>query len=100
MYIISPIVMGTRDANMVLDKTNAFESYFLRRYVGDLEENKPAYFLDAVPEEPLPGHTVAQNRHENYPLLASYVRAHYRLVDQAGGFRLYVRSADPVRPKP
>lgn len=90
MYVIAPIVMGYRDGFGMW--SGPFQAYYLQRYVGDLEANRPPYFMDAVTDEPQPppSLTVPANRHENYPLLGPFIRAHYALLDQADGVRLYV----------
>jgi hypothetical protein len=94
MYVIAPIAMGTRATDTAFGMwPGPFQSYLLHLYITDLEDNKPAYFLDAVTDkpQPRPSLTVPRNRHEYYPVVAHYIRAHYRLIDQADGMRLYAR---------
>jgi hypothetical protein len=94
-YVLTGATMGTRD---VITQHEMWpgpnERYYLRRFLSDLRRYRPAYFLDAVGRHESGRWTLTapENRLDNYKLIARYVSAHYRLVAQADGLRLYRRT--------
>jgi hypothetical protein len=85
---------------------NPLQGYFLKRYFEDFQAANPPVFADAVG----PGNFVFEDRaraHECFPQLRDWVQAHYTLVADLDGTRLYVRDdrltrehALPVRAAP
>jgi hypothetical protein len=69
-----------------------YNSYYRRTYLADLQRSIPPVFVDAVG----PGNFTFQNRrlaHDAiFPELAAYIRAHYTLVADLQGSRIYVRN--------
>ncbi len=62
--------------------------YYQERYLSDLRTSRPPVFVDALP----PGD---DKRHEiRFPALGDYVAAHYRLVTEVDGNRIYLRRDD------
>lgn len=64
-----------------------------RELIDDLDQNKPALFMDAMTTN-VSTIYVPDNvnyRHEKFPIIAKYVRAHYTLVEEVEGVRLYRR---------
>lgn len=69
------------------------QMYRQREFIGDLEQNKPALFMDAMVENVsniylLEKHTY---RHDCFPMIAKYIREHYTLVKEVDGVRFYRR---------
>jgi hypothetical protein len=90
-YVLTGSTMGTRD---VITQHEMWpgpnQRYYLERYLNDLRRYRPAYFLDAVVGRAGSSTlTVPENQLKNYALVADYVSAHYRLIRQADGLRLY-----------
>jgi hypothetical protein len=80
---------------MILE--NDYRDYYRRRYLDDLAQSKAPLFLDSTG----PGDFLfrdASFRHEAiFPELGRYVRAHYTLIAEYEGARLYLRN-DRVNP--
>jgi len=89
-YVETQTIMATRDAETSRQVyPNAFQDYFRRRFLRDLEAWKPAIFVDAVgPNAFILVDRVSQG-HESFPALAAYVQQHYDLKEDVAGLRIY-----------
>ena len=70
---------------------NPLQSYFLRRYLEDIQSANPPVFADAVG----PGNFAFEDRnraHESFPPLRAWVAARYTQIAELDGTRLYVRN--------
>jgi hypothetical protein len=94
VYVATGATEGTREAETQFQMwPGPYQSYYIARYIGDLEARHPKYFLDAVRDIPVnPPLTTPGDRHDRYPSVAAYVASRYRLIAQLGGRRLYVRT--------
>lgn len=69
------------------------QTYRQREFIGDLEQNKPALFMDAMVENVSNIYLPEKHkyRHDCFPMIAKYIREHYRLVKEVDGVRFYRR---------
>lgn len=92
IYVETGLRQATRDSHFgSLVEAGPQQQYVRQRYLADLSYAKPAIFLDSVgPANP--HYTDPEFAHDrNYPELAAVIRAHYVLVEQAAGARIYRR---------
>ena len=68
------------------------ERYY-RRYLADLEQNRPKVFVDAVPNSLWLNDRATQG-HEAFPELKEFITNNYRLVGEVDQTRVYVRNAE------
>ncbi len=92
-YVEAGLRQATRDAHSqaeILD--SPYYDYFRQRYLADLRRSSAPVFVDAIG----PGNYTFQSRrvaHDAiFPELAAYIRAHYTLVSELRGSRIYVRN--------
>ena len=69
------------------------QMYRQREFIGDLEQNKPALFMDAMVENVSNIYLPEKHnyRHDCFPMIAKYIREHYTLVKELDGVRFYRR---------
>ncbi len=91
VYVLRDSIAGTRDAYSQFQMwPGPYRAYYLDRYLNDLQSNKPEYFFDAVrPFKTSYSLTVPQYGLANSKPVARYVSAHYVLVGQVDGLKLY-----------
>ncbi|RYF78432.1 MAG: hypothetical protein EOO39_01435 [Cytophagaceae bacterium] len=65
---------------------------YQRKYLEDIKRTQPALFVDATGPSSLWMTDTARFRHERFPALDQYVRAHYTLMKQIGTERIYLRN--------
>ena len=99
-YVATGLWQATRENHSIrCMKTNslgalhniALIDWYRRQYVQDIQRNRPVVFVDEVRANTLftfPETVV----HETIPDLHAFVQAHYQLVSQQGGIRVYLRS--------
>ena len=90
LYVKSGTMMGTRDAIAQFQNLpGPYREYYRARFLGDLEHNEPALFVDAC----APGQFDFKSRSEfgleTLPSMAAYVGKHYALVTEVKGVRIY-----------
>lgn len=95
LHVLARRPMGYRFANSfyVHAAYRGFYEKNLNYFLQDVRESRPAVFVDAM----VPGlslHGDARQRHEAFPAVAAWVRAHYRRVGEIHGARVYRRTAD------
>lgn len=68
------------------------DTFYRPRYLADIRHHRPAFFVDAVG----PGAFCFEDRHawshETFPELRAYVADNYRLVQDFGKARIYIRN--------
>lgn len=90
--VVPDAVLGTRDAATVGQLTpSALQEYYRARYLGDIEERRPEFLLDAVAPGSFEYTDRATQGIESFPALARIVSRDYRLVAEADGVRLFKR---------
>jgi hypothetical protein len=101
LYVETGLPQGTREAQTErqLSLDPAVQDYYLQRYLRDLRERQPAWFVDAVGPASLGYHDRGVHGHEAFPALAGLVRAEYEYLADIEGLRIYRRRPAPGRPK-
>lgn len=92
LYVESSTMMGTRDSISqfaLLD--GPYRAYFRERFLRDMEENRPALFVDACAPGQFNFWDRATFGYETFPELARYVRDHYAMVSETNGVRIFHR---------
>lgn len=95
LHVLTRRPMGYRFANTfyVYAAYRGFYEKNLRYFLDDVAENRPAVFVDAMgPAFSWLGDD--RKRHEAFPAVAAWVRAHYRLVGEVDGARVYRRTGN------
>lgn len=112
LYVATDTVTATRDSITQFQMwPGPYQTYYLHRYVHDMESSRPRYFIDSVdlreclanaktlqPQSRQKSsalvcrNTVPSNRHENYPLVASYIARNYTFIGTTDTIRLYRRN--------
>lgn len=95
LHVESGLAQATREAvsERQIQESLQRDTYYRPRYLADLQRNQPAFFVDAVGSRAFGFTKRDQGAHEKFPQLAEYVAKHYRLIDDAGHARLYVRGS-------
>jgi hypothetical protein len=96
LHVESGLAQATREAvsERQIQESLQRDTYYRPRYLADLQRNQPEFFVDAVGPEAFVFHQRELEAHENnFPALAEYVAEHYRLIDDAGHARIYVRGS-------
>lgn len=97
-HVQTGLRQGTREANTFFQsQAGPHRDYHRRRFLEDLEKNRPKFFIDQVTLVPLIDPDVARVRAGAlmFPAVQAYVESHYDLVTVAEHSRLYVRRAKP-----
>ncbi len=82
-FVETQALLGTRDAlSQFQIDPRIFQAYYRRRYLADMELNRPRFLLDTSPKG-----------HEAFPALSSLLVSEYKLVGQVKGARLYQRKS-------
>jgi hypothetical protein len=85
--------MGTRDSITQFQiSTRRLAGYYRARYLADMRENSPKYFLDTVAPSSFAFTDRATQGLESFPELDDLVTASYTLVFDIDGVRLYRRN--------
>jgi hypothetical protein len=77
---------------VIKDYGNAVPQYFKDLFMSDVEKSQPAVFVDAVSPTSFAFNDRALFGYETLPPLAAYVSAHYRLVEEVEGARIFLRT--------
>ncbi|SDT96009.1 4-amino-4-deoxy-L-arabinose transferase [Verrucomicrobium sp. GAS474] len=88
----SGLPLGTREPEThIAVKPGPRQEAYRARFLGDLERNRPRFFLDSTG----PANFFYSDRQrfgpETFPALDRHLAAQYRLREEIGGMRLYVR---------
>ncbi len=91
-YVETGLPQGTRDAqtSRMIEPT-AMRAYYRKRFLQDLQRNRPAWFVDAVGGDNFAYKDRAATGHETFPELAAEIGRHYAFVADLDGSRIYRR---------
>jgi len=91
-YVQTQLPHGTREAHTEAQlMAGPRQAYFRARFLTELVNAQPAFFVDAVGEGRFRFADRDLYAHECWPALHAHVARHYRLVAEAENARLYVR---------
>ncbi|MEO7412903.1 MAG: hypothetical protein ABIZ81_06060 [Opitutaceae bacterium] len=100
LYVETGLHQATRQAHTESQfKAGPLQPYFLRRYLADLQASRPPVFVDTAG----PGNFRFDDRglgHQQFPQLRDWVGAHYTLVADIDGVRVYARNDRAAAFKP
>ena len=93
LYVETGLPQGTREAQTErqLSLDPVVQAYYLGRYLRDLREQAPAWFVDAVGPASLGYQNRSQHGHETLPELARYIAGHYEFQIEIEHQRIYRR---------
>lgn len=93
LYVETGLPQGTREAqterHLSLDPT--VQDYYLNRYLRDLREKSPAWFVDAVGPRGFGFQDRTRHGHETLPELAREIGEHYEFLAEIEHLRIYRR---------
>ncbi len=93
-YVATGAIMGTRDAITQFQiEGNPLMAYYRARYLADMRQNAPEYFLDAVAPSSFAFNDKTLEGVSTFPELESLVDTSYHLVTDIDGVRLYRRNS-------
>jgi hypothetical protein len=87
---------GTREAhtaNQIMDWP--LRSYYVTRYLWDMERRQPEWFVDVVGPGSFAFETRSMQAHETVPALRELIATRYELAAEFGNRRIYRRKAPP-----
>jgi hypothetical protein len=93
LYVETGLPQGTREAQTErqLSLDPAVQAYYLNRYLRDLRQKSPAWFVDAVGPAGFGYQDRARHGHETLPELAREIGAHYEFLAEIEHLRIYRR---------
>lgn len=92
-YVYAQMPMGTRDVHTLHQiEPHGMQDFYIKRFLNDFYQSKPAVFIDAVGESGFFLKDRAKYGHETLPKLKEWIENHYRLVVEARGQRVYIRA--------
>ena len=97
-FVETGALLGTRDAVTEFQiEDRVFPTYYRARYLEDMRNNRPKFFLDAVAPDSYRFKDWAKEGHQTFHDLSDLIDSKYTLVDEANGALLYER-IDAVKP--
>jgi hypothetical protein len=79
-YVETGIMPGTRDAiSYYIISSGPNQDYFKRRYLDDLRQSRPAFFVDAISADNFRWYWTLAETHESFPELAKFIDENYTL---------------------
>lgn len=91
-YVETGLPQATRDAQTCRQiEPGDQRDYYRERFLRDLERARPAVFVDAVGGDNFGYTNRATQAHETFAPLRDFIAAHYRLVADREGSRVYLR---------
>lgn len=93
LYVETGLPQGTREAQTErqLSLDPAVQDYYLNRYLRDLREKSPAWFVDAVGPAGFGYQDRTRHGHETLPELARHIGEHYEFLAEIEFQRIYRR---------
>lgn len=93
LYVETDLPQATREAHSYWQiRPSPLRDYYRARYLGDLERNHPAFFVDAVGPDAFGFPDRDTAGHEIYVELKEYICRHYDLMLDDGQTRVYFRT--------
>lgn len=97
LYVETGLPQGTRESHTSFQLTTwPLQQYYLDRFLADLSQRRPAWFVDAVG----PNAFVYENRdafaHEKFAAVADYIKRHYEFVAAYDNKRLFRLKRTPA----
>ncbi|MDQ6911796.1 MAG: hypothetical protein M3128_02860 [Verrucomicrobiota bacterium] len=77
-----------------VDYKEIVPQFFQDLFLEDLQKSNPPIFVDAVCPGCIAFHDRKRYGYETFPQLADYVDAHYRVVEEVCGVRIFLRKKD------
>jgi hypothetical protein len=91
--VVTRAIMGTRDSISQFQIEKGPErTYYRDRYLRDMKQNAPEYFLDAVAPVSFAFNDRATRGLESFPELYALINNSYHLVTEVDGIRLFKRN--------
>jgi hypothetical protein len=85
-------LMGTRDGATPLQiETGPLQAHYLRRYLKDLQVNKPKIFVETISPSFFRFDDRSKSGFENFPLIANYIKTDYNFEGEIGTARYFFR---------
>ncbi len=94
IFVETGLPHGTRDSHTKSQIESSLQAdYFRRRFLDDLERNRPVFFVDAVGHggRAFAYHDRGRQGYEAFPELRDYVHKHYGSMHEIGSLRLFMR---------
>ncbi len=97
LYVETGLPQGTRESHTSFQLTTwPLQQYYIDRFLADLKQRRPAWFVDAVG----PNAFVYENRdafaHEKFAAVADHIKQHYEFVAEYDNKRLFRLKRDPT----
>ncbi len=90
-YAETGLPQGCRDPLIYYQVTpTPSQSYYLSRYVADLQKNKPTFFLDTVAPHEFFFTDRAAYGHDKFAVIKEVIDKNYCLLEEINGVRIYV----------
>jgi hypothetical protein len=97
-FVETGAYLGTRDAVTEFQiEDRVFPTYYRARYLEDMRNNRPKFFLDAVAPDSYKFKDWARQGHQSFHDLSELIDSKYKLIDEANGALLYERT-DAAKP--
>lgn len=95
LYVETGLPQATREAQTErqIRPSPQRDTYYRPRLLAELQREPPAFFIDAVGPGAFQFSDRQTEAHESFPALAAFVAAHYELVADYGGSRLFMLRA-------
>ncbi|HEY4247171.1 MAG TPA: hypothetical protein VGM64_09960 [Lacunisphaera sp.] len=91
-YVETQLPQATHEAHTEAQLNNHFQrDYFRARFVADLRENRPAFFIDSVGPADFQLKEPTLQGHETFPDLRDLIDRDYSEIKISGSFHLYLR---------
>lgn len=93
LYVETQLPQATRESHSTRQiwESSQRDSYYRPRYMEDLRQNAPAFFVDAVGPDSFFFSDREESAHETFPELRAHLAAHYVLIEDFGALRVYFR---------
>lgn len=95
LHVETALPQGTRDAQTErMMNGGPMQEFYRERYLRDLIQRQPAWFVDAVGPRNFGYHDRDAFGHETVPALAQHIAIHYSQAVEQDGVRVYRRSME------
>jgi hypothetical protein len=99
LYVATGLAPATRNCTTLWEiRPTPLQGYYINRYVDDLSISKPRIFVDAVAPRMFYFHDRKTEGTDAFPAIARIIKEHYKLADELGAVRIFVREDSPRSP--